>query len=103
MCDCLEKRFLEEQVHHIKMVADHITNLRRVGPGLGEFMFDQHVLDCHHLRDGSGQGAGQGSGRGAGQGAGRGAGQGAGHGAGQGAGQRGAGQRRGIHQCPIQQ
>ena len=95
MCDCLEKRFLEEQLHHIKKVANHITNLRRVGPDLGKFMFDQKMLDCRHLRDGTQQGGGL---RGAGlRGGGlRGAGL-------RGAGLRGAGQQGATHQFATHQ
>merc|ERR1711907_912574 len=42
--DFLEGNFLNEQVEAIKMIADHCTNLRRVGPGLGEYMFDKETL-----------------------------------------------------------
>ncbi|MRC56841.1 hypothetical protein GH877_29620, partial [Bacillus thuringiensis] len=45
MCDFLEKEYLEEQVKDIKELSNHITNLRRVGPGLGEFMFDKETFD----------------------------------------------------------
>lgn len=44
MCDFLEKEYLEEQVKDIKELSNHITNLRRVGPGLGEFMFDKETF-----------------------------------------------------------
>jgi ferritin heavy chain len=44
MTDFLEGNFLEEQVESIKMIGDYITQLKRVGPGLGEFMFDKEVL-----------------------------------------------------------
>ena len=40
----LEEEFLEEQVKSIKEYADYITNLRRVGPGLGEYIFDKEEL-----------------------------------------------------------
>ena len=33
--------FLDEQVDDIKKLSDLITNLHRVGGGLGEFMFDK--------------------------------------------------------------
>merc|ERR1712112_210773 len=36
MCD-----YLEEQVEAIKEISDHITQLKRVGPGLGEYMYDK--------------------------------------------------------------
>ena len=41
--DLLEGIFLEEKVETIKMIGDHVTNLKRVGPGLGEFRFDKHL------------------------------------------------------------
>lgn len=40
-CDFLESEFLIEQVQAIKEISDHITNLMRVGPGLGEYMYDR--------------------------------------------------------------
>lgn len=36
--------FLDEQVKSIKLINNHIANLRRVGSGLGEFQFDKIVL-----------------------------------------------------------
>jgi ferritin heavy chain len=39
----LEEEFLDEQVKSIKEYGDYITNLRRVGPGLGEFVFDKEL------------------------------------------------------------
>ena len=45
MADWLESEFLDEQVKAIKEISDHITNLKRVGPGLGEYMFDKETLD----------------------------------------------------------
>jgi ferritin heavy chain len=44
-CDVLETHYLTEQVESIKQIADYITNLRRVGQGLGEYMFDKESLD----------------------------------------------------------
>jgi len=41
MCDFLESEYLTEQVEAIKKIGDHVTNLKRVGSGLGEFMFDK--------------------------------------------------------------
>ncbi|KAF7987531.1 hypothetical protein HCN44_003293 [Aphidius gifuensis] len=41
--DFLESEFLPEQVESIKELADHITNLERVGEGLGVYMFDKHI------------------------------------------------------------
>jgi len=45
MCDFLETHYLEEQVKAIKELSDHITNLSRNGPGIGEYLFDKHTLD----------------------------------------------------------
>jgi len=44
-CDFLENEYLEDQVDTIKKLSDHITNLKRVGTGLGEYMFDKETLD----------------------------------------------------------
>ncbi|CAL1526703.1 unnamed protein product [Lymnaea stagnalis] len=44
MADFLESEFLEEQVKSIKELSDYITNLKRVGPGLGEYIFDKETL-----------------------------------------------------------
>jgi len=43
-CDFLETHYLVEQVESIKQLSDYITNLKRVGPGLGEYMFDKESL-----------------------------------------------------------
>lgn len=43
-CDFLEGNFLTEQVEAIKELSDHITNLKRVGTGMGEYLFDKHNL-----------------------------------------------------------
>ena len=43
MCDFIENHFLTEQVEAIKEIADHITNLKRAGPGLGEFLYDKEL------------------------------------------------------------
>lgn len=45
MCDFLESEYLQEQVESIKEISDHVTNLQRVGEGLGVFMFDQKLAD----------------------------------------------------------
>jgi ferritin heavy chain len=39
----LEEEFIEEQVKSIYKYACYITNLRRVGAGLGEYIFDKHL------------------------------------------------------------
>ncbi|KAL5009930.1 hypothetical protein ScPMuIL_012235 [Solemya velum] len=44
MTDMIEGGYLEEQVKSIKEIADHITNLKRVGSGLGEYMYDKESL-----------------------------------------------------------
>nr|DAZ86615.1 TPA_inf: venom-related protein Ferritin [Conus judaeus] len=43
MTDFLEGEYLQEQVKAIKELGDHITNLKRVGTGLGEYMFDKNL------------------------------------------------------------
>nr|UYM80462.1 ferritin-like protein 1 [Novocrania anomala] len=43
--DWLESHFLTHQVESIKELSDHLTNLKRVGTGLGEYMFDKETLD----------------------------------------------------------
>jgi len=44
MADFLETEYLEEQVRSIKEISDHITNLKRVGQGLGEYIYDKETL-----------------------------------------------------------
>lgn len=43
LMDFLEAEFLQEQVDAIKEIADHVTNLERVGEGLGVFIFDKEL------------------------------------------------------------
>jgi ferritin heavy chain len=43
LTDFLEGEFLKEQVEAIKELSDHVTQLKRVGPGLGEFMYDKEL------------------------------------------------------------
>ncbi|XP_021355354.1 soma ferritin-like [Mizuhopecten yessoensis] len=43
--DFLESEYLEEQVDAIKEISDHITNLKRVGSGLGEYLYDKESLE----------------------------------------------------------
>lgn len=45
MCDFLEDQYLRQQVEDIKELGDYITNLKRVGPGLGEYMFDKENFE----------------------------------------------------------
>ena len=44
MTDFIEGEYLEEQVNAIKEISDHITQLKRVGAGLGEFTYDHEVM-----------------------------------------------------------
>jgi ferritin heavy chain len=44
MCDFLESEYLAEQVDAIKEISDHVTNLKRVGPGLGEYLYQKESL-----------------------------------------------------------
>jgi len=41
LCDFLEESYLREQVETIEKIGKMITNLQRVGQGLGEYIFDQ--------------------------------------------------------------
>jgi ferritin heavy chain len=43
MCDFLESEYLEEQVEAIKDISDRITNIKRVGTGLGEWHYDKEL------------------------------------------------------------
>ncbi|KAH0549161.1 soma ferritin-like [Cotesia glomerata] len=45
LLDFLESEYLQEQVDAIKEIADHVTNLERVGEGLGVFMFDKSLKE----------------------------------------------------------
>ncbi|CAH0559979.1 unnamed protein product [Brassicogethes aeneus] len=45
LCDFLETHYLQEQVDAIKEISDHVTNLKRVGEGLGVFVFDQKLQE----------------------------------------------------------
>jgi len=42
--DFIESHYLTEQVEAIKKLSDYVTNLRRVGSGLGEYLMDKHTL-----------------------------------------------------------
>jgi ferritin heavy chain len=44
LSDLIEEDFLREKVDTLKTLSDHITNLKRVGPGLGEYIFDKETL-----------------------------------------------------------
>ena len=43
MADFLEGEFLKEQVESIKKIAEYVTQIKQVGPGLGEYMFDKSL------------------------------------------------------------
>jgi len=43
MMDYIEGEYLKEQVEAIKDLSDKITNLKRVGPGMGEWHFDREL------------------------------------------------------------
>jgi len=43
MMDFIEGEYLKEQVDSIKEISDHITQLKRVGSGLGEYMYDKQL------------------------------------------------------------
>jgi ferritin heavy chain len=45
LCDFLETEFLDEQVKSIKELADYVTQLKRVGSGLGEYIFDKELSE----------------------------------------------------------
>lgn len=44
MGDFLENNYITEEVDSIKQLRDYITNLKRVGPGHGEYNFDMETL-----------------------------------------------------------
>ncbi|KAG1211166.1 hypothetical protein G6F68_001849 [Rhizopus microsporus] len=52
MCDFIEGNFLGEQVEAIKKLSDMVTQLNRVGEGLGLYLWDQQLY-----RDGTGAGS----------------------------------------------
>ncbi|XP_796152.2 soma ferritin [Strongylocentrotus purpuratus] len=41
--DFVEDNFLASQTELIKTIGDHISNLSKVGAGLGEYQFDHHL------------------------------------------------------------
>lgn len=44
MCDFLETHYLTEQTEAIKQLGGFITQIRRAGPGLGEYLFDKETM-----------------------------------------------------------
>lgn len=47
LCGAAEGNFLHEQVKDIKRVSEYVSQLRRVGKGLGVFEFDKYLSDEH--------------------------------------------------------
>jgi len=45
LCDFLETYYLNEQVEAIKELGDLITQSKRCGTGLGEYMFDKETME----------------------------------------------------------
>jgi ferritin heavy chain len=45
MCDFIEGTLLAPQVQSVKEVAEYVSQLRRVGKGLGVFEFDRYLAD----------------------------------------------------------
>jgi len=45
LCDFLETNFLEEQVKSIRELSGFVTQLRRCGTGLGEYIFDKELAE----------------------------------------------------------
>jgi len=43
MTNFIESNFLDERVDTIKKLSDYVTQLKRVGPGLGEQLFDKQL------------------------------------------------------------
>jgi len=43
MTDFLEGEYLKEQVESIKELAGYVSQLKRCGPGLGEYIFDKEL------------------------------------------------------------
>lgn len=44
LSDWVESNFLQQKVEIIKKIGDHTANLRTVGPGYGEYLFDRETL-----------------------------------------------------------
>lgn len=43
LLSCAESEFLQEQAQAIKTVSEYVSQLRRVGKGLGVFEFDRYL------------------------------------------------------------
>ena len=44
MADFIEDNFLRKKVEAIKILGDYITSLERLGPGKGDYYFDEETL-----------------------------------------------------------
>lgn len=44
VADFLSSTLLNEQIRSIKEMSDHCANLKRVGPGVGEYLYDQNTM-----------------------------------------------------------
>lgn len=45
LVDFIETEYLTEQVDSIKKIGDYVTTLKRVGPGLGEYLVDRQLAE----------------------------------------------------------
>jgi len=45
MCDFIEGELLAEQADAVNSMAKYVSQLRRIGKGLGVYMFDQEIAD----------------------------------------------------------
>jgi len=45
MCDWVVQHFIPESVERIEKISSHVTNMKRVGPGLGHYVFDEEAFD----------------------------------------------------------
>ena len=43
LSDFLESEYLDEQVNASKELGDKITQMKRAGPGIGEYLFDKEL------------------------------------------------------------
>jgi len=48
MADFIVRELLNWKVHVIKHIGQHIRDLKRVGPGLGEYLLDRDLEKHHH-------------------------------------------------------
>lgn len=46
MADFIEGDLLQDQVEAVKQAAEYVSQLRRVGPGLGVYQFDKELLEA---------------------------------------------------------